>query len=93
MIEVGENFRGKDAEIIEGANWCLACNKEKETTEHVIQCPAYKKMTGHRVLTHQGCFEETEWLCNASQAFENIEATRKILVKAKTNKIQMQSAC
>ena len=83
MVEIGENYRGKDQEIKDGANWCVACDVEKETTEHVIDCKEYKRITGHTIQTHKNCFENTEWLRKAIHAYEMIEETRKILVKAK----------
>ena len=86
MVEIGENFRGKDVEVVDGANWCLACGVTKETTEHVIECREYKTITGHTVETHENCFHDTEWLRKAIPAFKMIEETRKILMKVRVHK-------
>ncbi len=89
MVEVGENFRGKYPETLrDGASWCLACNVEKETTEHVIECNEYRKLTGHTMEITENCFEETEWLIQATKAYDRIEETRKILVRCYTKRDQ-----
>ena len=62
MVEIGENFKGKY-----GEKYCMACNEEKETTEHVIQCGQYKKLTGHKMTITDGCFEDTKWLIKGIQ--------------------------
>ena len=76
MVEIGENFKGKY-----GQKYCMACNEEKETTEHVIQCGQYKKLTGHKMTLTEGCFEDTKWLINATMEYKMIEETRDILNK------------
>ena len=75
MVEVGENFRGKD-----GLEYCAACSKEKETTEHVIQCEEYRKLIGHKMVVVKGCFEDTSWLIEATNVYRRVEETREILV-------------
>ena len=44
MVEVGENFRGKFPK----QKWCIACGVEEETTEHVINCEEYRKLTDNK---------------------------------------------
>jgi hypothetical protein len=76
MVEISENFRGRyDHEL------CAACNAEKETTEHVIKCKQYKKITGHdmRDQDNHECFSNTEWLIEAAEVFERIEETRSMI--------------
>ena len=82
MVEIGENFRGKDTSAVKnGISWCLACGEEAETTEHVIQCTRYRELTKHNVVMYENCFDDTEWLLKAIDAFKLIEDTREILQK------------
>ena len=82
MVEIGENFRGKYAGTLRnGISWCLACGDEAETTEHVIQCKKYRELTKHKVVVYENCFNDTEWLLKATNAFKLIEDTREILQK------------
>ena len=84
MVEVGENFRGRNTDTVQdGVSWCLACGKEPETTEHVIECEKYRDLTGHNVNVTENCFADKEWLAHATKAYKRIEETREILKKSK----------
>jgi hypothetical protein len=76
MVEVSENFRGRYEN-----ETCAACNVEKETTEHVIRCKEYRKITGHTIADEENndCYSDTEWLKMAAEVYERIEETRKLI--------------
>jgi hypothetical protein len=76
MVEVSENFRGRFEN-----ETCAACHVEKETTEHVIRCKEYRKITGHTIADgdNNDCFGDTEWLKMAAEVYERIEETRKLI--------------
>ena len=78
MTELNANFKGKYQELK-----CVACKEEEETTEHVIQCPEYKRLTGHSIeIEHsvEESMQNLEWLLEASEVYEAIEDTRKWLI-------------
>jgi hypothetical protein len=76
MVELSENFRGRYEN-----ETCAACNVEKETTEHVIRCKEYRKITGHTIAdeNNNDCYSDTEWLKMAAEVYETIEETRKLI--------------
>ena len=61
MTELKANFRGKYRDTI-----CPACEKDEETTEHVIRCKEYKRLVGHTLnineRTMTECMNDTSWL-------------------------------
>ena len=83
MTELKANFKGKHNETI-----CSACEVEEETTEHVIRCPEYQRLTQHtlNMTTEEEGHElvnkmdDLTWLINAGEEFEKIEETRKWLI-------------
>ena len=78
MVEVKANFKGKYKDTI-----CPACKKENETTEHVIKCSEYKKLTLHSLNTDQPAeklYNDTNWLRKASKVYQTIEMTRQFLI-------------
>ena len=72
MTDLKANFKGKDL-------MCAACRKEIETTEYVIQCEEYRKLTGHNV-TQPAQWDNLAWQEKACEAFEEIEEVRKWLL-------------
>ena len=78
MTELKANFKGKYRDII-----CPACGVEEETTEHALACEEYKKLTGH-TLEKPGNWtdkmNDTEWLLEACEVYEQIEEVRSWLV-------------
>ena len=75
MTELKANFPGKYHD-----RTCPACGKNDETTEHVIQCDAYKKLVGHELRIDKDIKEHmnnTEWLKEAIKVYELIEETRQ----------------
>ena len=67
------NFKG---EYKENFN-CSACTTEQETTEHVIECNEYKKLTEHDTQGFK--INEKEWLIKASETYKRIEETKELL--------------
>ena len=79
MTDLKANFKGKHLDTM-----CVACKLEPETTEHVIQCPEYKRIVGHSIIvneTVEKCMQDVVWLQEASEVYERIEETRKWLVR------------
>ena len=78
MTELKANFKGKYRDVI-----CPACGVEEETTEHALACEEYKKLTGH-TLEKPGNWtdkmNDTEWLLEACEVYEQIEEVRSWLV-------------
>ena len=77
MINVRANFKGKGNDLL-----CVACKEEIETTEHVIQCAEYKRLTGHLIEvenTVDESMQSLKWVREASKVYERIEETRKWL--------------
>ena len=78
MTELKPNFCGKYRDRI-----CSACEKEDETTEHVIQCQEYKRLLGHELNCDKPIKElmnNTAWLREAAKVYRRIEETRQWLV-------------
>ena len=78
MTELKPNFCGKYRDRI-----CSACEKEDETTEHVIQCQEYKRLLGHELNCDEPIKElmnNTAWLREAAKVYRRIEETRQWLV-------------
>jgi hypothetical protein len=77
MTEVKANFKGKYKDTL-----CSACKKDEETTEHVIECEEYRKITGHTLETKQlkEAMDNLEWLEKACEVYEQIEEARKWLI-------------
>ena len=81
MTELKGNYKGKYQDTV-----CPACEKEKETTEHVIRCPEYQGLTKHtlnKMVDEKGiddAMNDLQWLTNAAEEFERIEDTRKWLL-------------
>ena len=73
MIELKSNFKGKY-----GNTLCTACKKENETTEHVINCVEYRKITGHTLQSKQVNEEmnNLEWMEEACEVYQQIEEVR-----------------
>ena len=86
MTELKSNFKGKYDDTM-----CPACDKEEETTEHVIKCSEYQRLTQHTMnekmeelgLGMENIMENMEWVTNAAEEFEKIEETRKWLLGRK----------
>ena len=85
MTELKSNFKGKYNNTI-----CPACEEEDETTEHVIKCKEYQRMTQHTLLEgdEDGFnlaekMENVTWLIKAGEGLEKIEETRKWLLGMK----------
>ena len=79
MTDLKANFKGKHQDTM-----CVACKLEPETTEHVIQCPEYRRIVGHSIIvneTVERCMQDVVWLQEASEVYERIEETRKWLVR------------
>ena len=77
MTKIRANFKGRENDLR-----CGACKQEDETTEHVIQCPEYKRIIGHSVEIESSVFESMqnlEWVREASKVYERIEETKKWL--------------
>ena len=77
MTKIRANFKGRENDLR-----CVACKQEDETTEHVIQCPEYKRIIGHSVEIESSVFESMqnlEWVREASKVYERIEETKKWL--------------
>ena len=81
MTELKGNYKGKYQDTV-----CPACEKEEETTEHVIRCPEYQRLTKHtlnKMVDEKGiddAMNDLQWLTNAAEEFERIEDTRKWLL-------------
>ena len=73
MTELKANFKGKYEETE-----CAACRKEMETTEHVIECEEYRKLTGHSL--RQPEWDSLDWQKEACEVYEQIEEARKWLL-------------
>ena len=71
MTDLKANFKGKYQDLM-----CVACKEEIETTEHVIQCEEYRKLTGHS-LTQPALWDDLEWQVKACEVYEEIEEVRK----------------
>ena len=76
MVDVKANFKGKYKDLL-----CVACKEAEETTEHVLQCDEYRRLTGHN-LTFESPEKmmEMEWLKQASNVCRRIEETRRWLL-------------
>ena len=78
MCELKANFKGKYRD-----ETCPACGEEKETTEHVIRCNEYRRLTGHDLHSNEPVeqlMNNTGWLVEASKVYQQIEEIRKWLV-------------
>ena len=79
MTELKANYRGKYTDAV-----CPACQAEEETTEHVIQCPEYKRLVGHKLDEGEkplsSKMNDLQWLKEAANVFQKIEETRKWLL-------------
>ena len=78
MVDLKANFKGKYRDVL-----CPACGVEEETTEHVLTCEEYKKLTGHTLKKPSNWMEkmnDTEWLLEACEVYEQIEEVRSWLV-------------
>ena len=78
MIELKANFKGKYSDLI-----CPACGEQNETTEHVIVCEEYRKLTGHNLQEPDDWVEkmnDTDWLSEACEVYEQIEEVRGWLI-------------
>ena len=78
MTETKANFKGKYNDLT-----CPACMKENETTEHLICCPVYKRITGHSLNTNKPVielFNNTAWLRETNKVFKMIDTARKFLI-------------
>ena len=82
MTELKRNFKGKYKDPI-----CPACETAEETTEHVIRCTEYQRLTKHTLSEGEGedhdmgdKMEDVAWLIKAGEEFEKIEETRKWLL-------------
>lgn len=85
MIELKRNFKGKYDNTI-----CPACEKEEETTEHVIRCKEYQRLTQHTLVEGEedefnlpDKIDNVAWLIKAGEGLEKIEETRKWLLGIK----------
>ena len=85
MTELKSNFKGKYNNTI-----CPACEEEGETTEHVIKCKEYQRMTQHTLLEGEEDgfnlaekMDNVPWLIKAGEELEKIEETRKWLLGMK----------
>ena len=86
MTELKANFRGKYTDDV-----CPACEREEETTEHVIRCTEYQRMTGHQLDDGREIMEmmrDTKWLLQAADDYERIEEAREWILGTKTNFIK-----
>ena len=57
--------------------------EKKETTEHVIRCNEYRRLTGHAIQSNEPVeqlMNNTGWLVAASKVYQQIEEIRKWLV-------------
>ena len=78
MVELKTNFKGKYRDAC-----CPACEVEEETTEHVLACDEYRKLTGHTLEVPNNWADKmnnTEWLLKACEVYEQIEEVRSWLV-------------
>ena len=83
MTELKGNFKGKYENTI-----CPACEAEEETTEHVIKCTEYQRLTQHTLNSSPegddqelaDKMDDVTWLINAGEEFEKIEETRRWLL-------------
>ena len=81
MTELKGNYKGKYQDTV-----CPACEKEEETTEQVIRCPEYQRLTKHtlnKMVDEKGiddAMNDLQWLTNAAEEFERIEETRDWLL-------------
>ena len=78
MVEVKANFRTQYKDTS-----CTACGKQEETTEHVLECEEYRRLTGHTIKVDKdkrnAQMTDGMWLRKASEAIKQIEETRKLL--------------
>ena len=83
MTELKTNFKGKYTDTL-----CPACGSNEETTEHVVECQEYKRLTNHSLDEEEKSVTDRmnnpTWLLKATRTFKQIEETRKWLLK-KTN--------
>ena len=74
MTELKANFKGKYRDTM-----CSACGKETETTEHVIACNEYRRLTGHTLKVPDDWTEKMNdptWVEEACEVYEQIEEVR-----------------
>ena len=59
----------------------MACNKDEETTEHVLKCEIYKKWTKHKLTFSDWTndMKDTEWLMEAAKVMKRIEEIKNIM--------------
>ena len=74
MIEAKANYKNKYKDLS-----CLGCEKEVESTEHVIRCEKYKELARHDLRLDKDCkqIEEVEWLIAAEKPLKRIEDVRE----------------
>ena len=75
MCELKSNFKRKYVDEL-----CPACELEKETTEHVILCGEYKRMTRHNLQINKPIkqlMNDSQWVIEASEVYGQIEELRK----------------
>ena len=73
MVELKANFKGKYEDTT-----CAACRKAVETTEHVIECEEYRKITGHSLKQME--WDNLAWLEEACEVYEQIEEVRNWII-------------
>ena len=77
MVDIKMNYKSKYKDDL----LCMACGKEEESSEHVIQCKEYKSLIGHNLGMddREQNFSNTDWLLKASEVYARIEETREMM--------------
>ena len=81
MVEVKMNYKNKN----KGDTKCNGCEKEDESTEHMLRCRKYRELARHHLYLDEDTkqIRKTEWLMTA---IKHIGRIREVREKLKTCK-------
>ena len=69
MVVIKANYKG----MKKNDGLCRACKEQEESTEHVIKCKEYKKITGHLLEWNEENMSDVNWLVKAVKVYKDIE--------------------